>query len=237
MNNCITSQTGSSSDLQSIDCCHCVICGSRFEAFLPFGNPPKPNVRCPICKLAVRHRITWIYLQRNTNLFDGHYKKMLHIAPEKQITKNILCYPYIDYLSSDIDVHKAMVQMDLTNIKYPDNSFDVIYCSHVLEHIPNDRAAMSELRRVLKKDGWAIILVPITREKTIEDPTVVTPEEREKLYGQRDHVRRYGKDFLNRLEDAGFQVTVEHIGINEYSQKEIEHLGIHVNTPIFLCRK
>ena len=162
---------------------------------------------------------------------------MLHIAPENQIRKNILCHEYIDYLSSDIDAHKAMVQMDITNIEYPDNSFDVIYCSHVLEHIPNDIQAMSELRRVLKKDGWAIILVPIIEEETIEYPNVVTPEERERLYGQKDHVRRYGKDFINRLKDADFKAYEEHFTVDDFSQDEVAQFGLLLKTTIFLCRK
>src|SRR6185503_7695510 len=86
-------------------------------------------------------------------------------------------------------------------------SFDVIYCSHVLEHVPDDRLARSQLRRGLKRAGWAVLLVPITAAQTIEDPTVTDPAERERLFGQHDHVRRYGPDYVDRLRDAGFSVS------------------------------
>ena len=109
-----------------------------------------------------------------------------------------MAHPNIDYLSADLNSPSAMVKMDITNIKYEDNSFDVIICNHVLEHIPDDRKAMSELYRVLKPGGWAILQVPISLllNKTYEDPTVTTPEEREKVFGQSDHVRIYAKDYV-----------------------------------------
>jgi SAM-dependent methyltransferase len=101
-----------------------------------------------------------------------------------------------------------MIKMDITNIDYPDQSFDVIYCSHVLEHVQDDRKAMREFYRVLKTTGWAILLVPITAEKTLEDPSLVGPEERLRVFGQADHVRRYGPDYVDRLREAGFSVQV-----------------------------
>src|SRR5205823_10364596 len=100
-----------------------------------------------------------------------------------------------------------MVAMDITAIQFPDESFDVIYCSHVLEHVPDDRRAMREFHRVLKTGGWAILLVPITAERTVEDPSVLDPAERLRLFGQEDHVRRYGPDYTDRLREAGFEVA------------------------------
>src|SRR5205814_9838929 len=96
------------------------------------------------------------------------------------------------YVTADLDASDPLVdvQMDITDIHYPDRSFDVIYCSHVLEHVPDDRKAMREFCRVLRDDGWAVLLVPITARSTFEDPTVTTPEERLRLFGQVDHVRR-----------------------------------------------
>ena len=96
--------------------------------------------------------------------------------------------------------------MDITNIKYPDASFDVIYCSHVLEHVQDDRKAMREFYRILNTDGWAILLVPIIAEETFEDPSIVEAEDRQRLFGQRDHVRRYGPDYVDRLRETGFIV-------------------------------
>jgi predicted SAM-dependent methyltransferase len=98
--------------------------------------------------------------------------------------------------------------MDLMNIAHPDETFDIIYCSHVLEHIDDDRQAMREMRRVLRGDGWALIDVPVTAEHTFEDPTITDPYERERLFGQFDHVRRYGPDVADRLREAGFHVQI-----------------------------
>ncbi|NJM65464.1 MAG: class I SAM-dependent methyltransferase [Acaryochloris sp. RU_4_1] len=149
----------------------------------------------------------WLFLNQETDLFSSTKKKMLHIAPEDCLVNKLAECHSIDYLTADLN-NSAMVKMDLTDIQYSDNSFDVIYCSHVLEHIPDDAKAMSELSRVLKSDGWAILQVPILREQTYEDLSITDPQEREKLFGQSDHVRVYGRDYKNRLEKAGFQVSV-----------------------------
>jgi ubiquinone/menaquinone biosynthesis C-methylase UbiE len=101
-----------------------------------------------------------------------------------------------------------MMTMDITDIQYEDQSFDVIYCSHVLEHVQNDKKALRELFRVLKNDGWAILLVPITSETTVEDPSIVDPIERLRAFGQEDHVRKYGRDYVDRLREAGFTVEI-----------------------------
>jgi ubiquinone/menaquinone biosynthesis C-methylase UbiE len=101
-----------------------------------------------------------------------------------------------------------MVKMDITNIEYDNQSFDVIYCGHVLEHVQDDRRAMREFHRVLRRNGWAILLVPITAEETFEDPSIVDPKQRLEAFGQEDHVRRYGPDYIDRLCEAGFKVDV-----------------------------
>jgi len=137
---------------------------------------------------------------------NGSPKKMLHIAPEKELVARFRKVRRLDYLTADLHDPQAMVQMDITDIDYPDDLFDVIYCSHVLEHVGDDRKAMRELNRVLKADGWAVFVVPVKVEKTIEDASVTDPAERECLFGQQDHVRRYGRDFVNRLQEGGFRV-------------------------------
>jgi ubiquinone/menaquinone biosynthesis C-methylase UbiE len=112
-----------------------------------------------------------------------------------------------------------MVNMDITNINYPDQSFDVIYCCHVLEHVKDDKLAMKEFHRILKRNGWAILLVPpITTGKTFEDPSIVDPEARLMAFGQKDHVRRYGKDYVDRLREAGFKVEVTEV--NDLVEKD-----------------
>ena len=141
-------------------------------------------------------------------MFTDHLR-VLHFAPEHIFDRAFKSLDNLDYMTADLDPNRAMIEMDITNITYEDNSFDVILCSHVLEHVMDDKKAMSELFRVLSPGGWAILQAPVLREKTYEDPAIVTPEERERLFGQRDHVRIYGLDYRDRLESAGFNVKVD----------------------------
>jgi len=150
----------------------------------------------------------WHFLKNHSNLFDGKPRKVLHVAPEPFFRRRLQERLGEDYLTADLSNPNAMVKMDITKIDYPERWFDVIYCSHVLEHVPDDRKAMREFHRVLKQDGWAILLVPITAENTFEDPSITTPEERFRVYGQVDHVRRYGPDYVDRIREAGFHVNV-----------------------------
>ena len=214
---------------------YCPICKKSSRKFGKFGRIPRFDVRCMHCFSLERHRLIWTYLQRKTDLFDGSLKKLLHVAPERGLGKSLKNYLGEGYLSGDLDSPMAMVQMDITDIKYPDDSFDVIYCSHVLEHVPKDRQAISELFRVLKLGGWAIILVPITVEKTFEDPSVKTSKERLKIFGQEDHVRRYGPDFTQRLTKAGFKVS-EIKAFDFLSDEEINRMRIGSDS-IFICKK
>jgi len=126
--------------------------------------------------------------------------------------------------------------MDITNIPYEDNSFGVILCSHVLEHIPDDRKAMRELYRVLKPGGWAILQVPIIRDKTFEDFSITKPEDRERVFGQWDHVRAYGKDYRDRLEKAGFKVRVDDY-VKRLGADKIKKYALKENEDIYYCEK
>jgi ubiquinone/menaquinone biosynthesis C-methylase UbiE len=130
-----------------------------------------------------------------------------------------------------------MIKVDITAIQMADHTFDAIYCSHVLEHVPDDRRAMREFCRVLKPGGWAILLVPITAQKTFEDPTVVDPAERLRLFGQEDHVRRYGPDYIDRLTAAGFEAL--EINVSDlFSNEEARRMGIaQAAGCIHLCHK
>lgn len=202
---------------------YCPICDSRLSGFHSFGG--RQNVVCAVCGSWQRHRRDWLFMQKRTDLFDGRPKKMLHVAPEKALGKLFQEVPTIDYLSGDLNPEVAMVKMDITDIQLPNNTFDVIYCSHVLEHVPDDRKAMRELYRVLKPGGWAILHVPILREVTYEDPSVTTPEERLRVFGQSDHVRMYGLDYADRLREAGFDVSVEPF-VDTFSAEEVERLGL-----------
>lgn len=145
----------------------------------------------------------------------------------------------LDYISADLESPLATVRMDITNILFDDNTFDVILCVHVLEHVMDDRKAMRELYRVLKPGGWAILQSPVDPdyEKTFEDPDIVSPEDRERFFGQKNHVRIYGRDYKDRLEEAGFTVKVDGY-IRESGADLIERYGLEEHdTDIYLCTK
>jgi SAM-dependent methyltransferase len=186
----------------------CPICGGQFPEFRPAGRQQHPNSKCPQCGSKKRHRLQWLFLKQQTNFFTAPLR-VLHFAPESFFSKAFAALPNLDYCSADIEPGRAMLTFDMTAIPDEIGTFDVILCSHVLEHVPDDQQAMRELYRVLRPGGWALIMVPIDpdRETTFEDPTVTDPTIREQLFNQRDHVRIYGQDVQARLEVAGFTVT------------------------------
>jgi len=178
----------------------------------------------------------WLYLTQHTDLFDGAPKRVLHVAPERCLEVRLRKALGNGYLTGDLH-NRAMVRMDVTRIESPDDSFDVIYCSHVLEHVVDDRKAMREFYRVLKPGGWAVLLVPVPADRPLEDDTIVSPQDRLRVFGQEDHVRRYGPDFVDRLREAGFEVRV--IGVADlFGQADAVRMGL---TPacgdIFHCTK
>jgi len=127
--------------------------------------------------------------------------------------------------------------MDIADIDYADKTFDVIYCSHVLEHVSDDRRAIRELHRVLKSDGWAILQVPITAYRTFEDSSIINPTDRLRFFGNKDHVRKYGPDFIERLKEGGFKVKV--ITASDFlTEEEIGLMGItEAAGDIYYCTK
>jgi SAM-dependent methyltransferase len=215
----------------------CPVCEQDADAFLPFGLAPRPNAMCPSCGSLERHRLTWLFFRRHSKLMFSCDRnlKLLHIAPEACLSTKFRSLPHVSYLSSDIRA-KAMVKMDLTRIEYANGSFDAIYCSHVLEHIVEDRKAISELYRVLHVAGWAVIMVPITLTTTYEDPSITEPVRRQEAFGQPSHVRRYGKDFDDRLLNEGFLVTrftLQDIATRE----EARTMSLLSSDNIYLCTK
>lgn len=187
---------------------YCPVCGRSFRKFEASGKIPRKDAQCPFCGALERHRLVWLYFQQRTDLLDGRPKQMLHVAAERCISNRLKPALGSGYLTADLVNPSAMVKMDITDIQYPDETFDVIYCSHVLEHIPDDRRALREFHRVLKREGWAILLVPISAEETFEDPTITDPAELLRIFGEDDHIRRYGPDYVDRLAEAGFSVKV-----------------------------
>lgn len=215
---------------------YCPICQSRLRKFLPFGVKPRPNALCPVCGSLERHRLIWLFMRQKTNLFLPPKKRMLHAAPEACLTKMFQTSEVINYISTDLAPY-AMLQMDLTNIYFPDETFDVVYTSHVFEHIPDDRKAMREIFRVLKPHGWAILQVPIINsEVTYEDPSVIDPGERERIFGQSNHVRIYGMDYYHRLSESGFTVHREKLPAQR-NQAISWRLGLMQGEEITLCTK
>jgi SAM-dependent methyltransferase len=206
----------------------CPICSRNFSKFLPYGRlNPRPNALCPNCQSLERHRLIWLYLKEKTDFFNRDLH-VLHIAPEACFIKRFEARHGNRYITADIESPLAKVKMDIHQIPFPENTFDVVLCNHVLEHVSDDIRAMSEIRRVLKPEGFAILQVPFFNpvpEKTFEDPTITDPKAREKTFGQDDHVRKYGKDYSSRLERAGLKV-VEDPFVNEKNDQERHRHGL-----------
>jgi SAM-dependent methyltransferase len=204
--------------------------------FEPHGIVPRPNARCPDCGALERHRLAGLYMQHELALFDGTPRLMLHLAPEAALERLFRRVPGLTRVTADLLRKDVMVRLDLTCLPFRNDRFDAIYCSHVLEHVPNDRAAMAELRRVLRPGGWALLQVPVLREVTDEDSAVVRPEDRLRRFGQEDHVRIYGRDYADRLRRSGFEVRVDDYTQRLPAQRRI-YLGLDPAENVYLCRK
>lgn len=216
---------------------YCPVCEKSSSRFGSFGVVQREDAECVHCGSLERHRLVWLFFQKYTDLFDGKPKKILHVAPEPFFESLFKERLGNNYLTADLFNPCAMVKMDICDINYPDNSFDVIYCSHVLEHVIDDKQAIRELYRVLKANRWAILNVPITSNKTFEDSSIVDPKERLKAFGQEDHVRCYGPDYIERLRDAGF--TVEIIKVSDLANDdEAVRMGLTLASgAIYYCTK
>lgn len=217
--------------------CECPVCKSKLRVFLPFGETPRPNAHCPNCGSLERHRALWLLMQQLNWYRKG--MRVLHFAPEPIFYQLFSSLKDIDYWSVDLNPNMPGVRkaVDITNITFDDDSFDLIMCTHVLEHIPDDRKAMAELYRVLKpKTGIAFLNVPLYDiPVTFENPEYNTPELRLKYFGQKDHVRKYGHDYPERLKVAGFAVQV--FAAADVDEKLIERYGLRKKGKTFICRK
>lgn len=184
----------------------CPVCSKSFRKFLPYGRiNPRENALCPNCLSLERHRLIWLYLKERTNFFKDK-QRVLHIAPEACFIPRLEKLLKDDYITADIESPLAKVKMDIHQIPFEQNVFDVVLCNHVLEHVTDDIRAINEIHRVLKPGGFAILQVPFfspVPDVTHEDPSVVDKREREKLFGQDDHVRKYGKDYPSRIRRGG----------------------------------
>lgn len=231
-------------DLSIFPVCNGIIIPPNHQ-FLPFGPHQRPEAMCPFCKSLERHRVYAMYFKLSSDLLSRQGLKILHFAPELGLSK-MLSNPDLqhDYYPVDFNPnYKGYIRMvvDITNIPFPDDFFDVVIANHVIEHIPDEKQALSEVERVLKRDGFAFINTPVfNRETTLEDSAYNTPELREKYYGQYDHVRKYGKDYIDRLKSVFPHVeAIDYCA--EFSQEErrLYHLPNpgSIDSMIYLCEK
>jgi len=217
----------------------CPIINKSYRKFLPYGRiDPRDNALCPGSLSLERHRLLWLYLERKTNFFNDKLK-VLHLAPEQCFLKKFDSMENLDYISADLESPLAKVKLDIHDIPFEENTFDVIICNHVLEHVDNDLKALSEMYRVMKPTGWGIFQVPFFKpvpDHTIEDITIKDPKERERLFGQDDHVRKYGNDFADRLSKPGFYVTADNF-VKTLAEDEVIRYALPADEIIFVCRK
>ncbi|GGI56772.1 class I SAM-dependent methyltransferase [Winogradskyella haliclonae] len=197
--------------------------GKSFKSFLSYGyGKQRDNVLSPSTLSLERHRLLWLYLQNETGFFSSK-KKVLHFAPEQCFLKRFRKLDNLDYTTTDLLSPIADIKADICNLPFEDNSYDIILCNHVLEHIPDDTKAMQELYRVMKIGGYGIFQIPqdLNREQTFEDNSITDKTERAKIFGQYDHVRVYGRDYFDKLRSIGFKVD-EIDYTSKLSEEDIE---------------
>lgn len=209
-----------------------------FRKFLPYGyGTPRENVLSPSTLSLERHRLLWLWLKRETDFFTKP-SKVLHFAPEQAFYKRFRKSTHLDYTTTDLNSPLADVKADICNLPFKDNAYDIIFCNHVLEHIPDDTKAMQELYRVLKPGGMAILQIPqdLNREVTFEDNSITNRDERAAIFGQYDHVRIYGRDYFDKLRSKGFKVE-EVDYTNLISPDEVDRYRLAKGEILPVCRK
>ncbi|WMI68385.1 class I SAM-dependent methyltransferase [Mangrovimonas sp. YM274] len=212
--------------------------GKSFKTFLPYGyGNQRSNVLSPSTLSLERHRLLWLYLKNETDFFTGQHK-VLHFAPEQAFYKRFRAMDNLNYTTTDLNSPLADVKADICNLPFEDDSFDIILCNHVLEHIPDDTKAMQELYRILKPGGFGVFQIPqdLNREVTFEDDSITDKKERAKIFGQYDHVRVYGRDYFDKLRSIGF--TVEEVDYTaSLSENDIETYCLAKGEIIPVVRK
>ena len=218
----------------------CPVCGAHRRKFMPYGYvEQRDDALCPSCLSLERHRALWLCLTGDGGPSFGG--RLLHIAPEvcfKRRLRRIMRRAGGEYVTADLESPLADLHFDVQDIPLADGSVDIIICNHLLEHVADDRRALSELCRVMKRGGWGVVTVPVDTERaeTFEDDSVTDPSERTRIFGQYDHRRIYGRDYAERLREAGFEVGVRDVAAT-LSDAECRRYAIRRNEPIYMVRK
>ena len=198
----------------------------------------RPNALCPNCLSLERHRLIWLWLREKTTFLKTRHA-VLHIAPERCFIPRLEKLHREKYITADLDSPLAKVKMDIHRMPFDDNTFDLVLCNHVLEHVTDDIKAMKEIQRVLRPGGIAIMQVPFffpVPDQTVSDPTITDRKSREKLFGQDDHVRRYGRDYPKRIEQAGLK-AIEDDFVDSLKEEQRQRYGIVKGEIIFRGEK
>lgn len=211
----------------------CLLCGWAGYRFEPFGNSAtwRTDAQCPICGSVERQRLAFFFLR--DEIQPG--QRVLHVAPEP------LMIPWLvsrscEYLNIDL-YRPAMQRMDLMALELPDCSRSLIWCSHVLEHVADDRIALREMFRVLAPGGLLVLQVPIGGDRTDDDPSVITDSARLTRFLQEDHVRLYGLDLKDRIESCGFACTVLSASQIGSDLRVLYGIDATYYREVFLCRR
>ena len=172
-------------------------------------------------------------------ILDYYHYGFYHYIHKIYFYKRFRKQANICYTTTDLESPLADIKADICNLPFEDNTYDIIFCNHVLEHIPNDSKAMQELYRILKPNGMAILQIPqdLNRTSTFEDNSITDRNERAKIFGQYDHVRVYGLDYFNKLRAVGFEVHEINYAKNSLSKEEVERYCLNPNEILPVCFK
>lgn len=214
------------------DAVSCPVCDSSFDAFK--DAPNRPNALCWRCGSQERHRAQWLLFERRPELLR-EAGSLLHFSPEWCLRRRLSKISGLRYVTADLEDPGVDLQLDITRLDLPDAAFDLVICSHVLEHVPDDAAAMAELRRVTAPGGRCLVMVPLAldRERTYEDASITAPQDREREFLQHDHVRLYAPDIADRLHNAAFDVEV--VDLHAELGEQAERYRLLASDRIFLA--